>query len=106
MDVSGDLSLLREAISNPASDPETGIGGNMEPLVIFGAGLVIYCGYLAAIDEIRDFKRCYSRHKASRGTRMAKSAKNHARPVAAKGGAYAGNPAYARGGRLLAAQAR
>lgn len=78
----------------------------MEPLVIFGVGLVIYCGYLAAMDEMRDLKRCYARHMASRGAKTAKAAKKHARPVAAKGGAYAGSQAYARGGRFLVAQAR
>lgn len=28
----------------------------MEPLVLFGALLVVYCGYLAILDTIRDCK--------------------------------------------------
>jgi hypothetical protein len=78
----------------------------MEPLVIFGAGLVIYCGYLAAVDEISDFKKCYAKRKASCGNRTARAARKNARPIAARGGAYEGNSAYARGGRLLVPQAR
>ncbi len=29
----------------------------MEPLVIFGAGLVIYCGFIALYDTGRDFRQ-------------------------------------------------
>jgi len=29
----------------------------MEPLVLFGACLVIYCGYLSALDAVRVWKR-------------------------------------------------
>ncbi len=29
----------------------------MEPLVIFGAGLVIYCGFIALFDTVRDFRQ-------------------------------------------------
>ncbi len=29
----------------------------MEPLVIFGAGLVIYCGFIALYDIVRDFRQ-------------------------------------------------
>jgi hypothetical protein len=29
----------------------------MEPLVIFGAGLVIYCGFIALCDAMRDFRQ-------------------------------------------------
>lgn len=29
----------------------------MEPLVIFGAGLVIYCGFIALYDTVRDFRQ-------------------------------------------------
>ncbi len=93
-----------ERTSNPVSDTKTGIGGSMEPLVVFGAGLVIYCGYLAAIDEIRDVKRCWTKRRASCGARAAKVAKKPAHPVAARG--YAGNSAYGRGGRLLVPQLR
>lgn len=78
----------------------------MEPLVVFGAGLVIYCGYLAVMDEIRDAKRCYAKRKAPCGARAAKAARKSARPVVAKDEVYAGNSGYARGGRLLVSQAR
>ncbi len=30
----------------------------MEPLVIFGAGLVIYCGYLAFLDSSKAWRVC------------------------------------------------
>lgn len=104
--VTGNPSPGWKATSNPVSDPVTGIGGTMEPLVVFGAGLVIYCGYLAAIDEIRDLKKCCAKRRASCRAGTAKVAKKAARPVAARGGAYAGNSAYSRGGRLLVPQAR
>lgn len=78
----------------------------MEPLVVFGAGLVIYCGYLAVMDEIRDAKRCFAKRKAPCGTGAARPSRKPARPVAAKGAAYGGNSGYACGGRLLAPQAR
>ena len=29
----------------------------MEPLVIFGAGLVIYCGFIALFDAVRDSRQ-------------------------------------------------
>ncbi len=29
----------------------------MEPLVIFGAGLVIYCGFITLYDTARDFRQ-------------------------------------------------
>lgn len=29
----------------------------MEPIVVFGAGLVLYCGYVAAVDSWRDWRR-------------------------------------------------
>jgi hypothetical protein len=29
----------------------------MEPLVIFDAGLVIYCGFIALFDSVRDFRQ-------------------------------------------------
>ncbi len=34
----------------------------MEPMVIFSAGLVVYCGYLTWLDALRDRKR----HRATR----------------------------------------
>ena len=33
----------------------------MEPLVIFGAGLVVYCGYLALLDSCKAWKICRSK---------------------------------------------
>ena len=33
----------------------------MELIVICGAGLVIYCGWLAAVDEVEDWKRSRAR---------------------------------------------
>jgi hypothetical protein len=30
----------------------------MEPLVIFGAGLVAYCGYLAILDSTKAWRAC------------------------------------------------
>ena len=30
----------------------------MEPLVIFGAGLVVYCGYLALLDSCKAWRVC------------------------------------------------
>jgi hypothetical protein len=38
----------------------------MEPLVIFGAGLVIYCGYLTLLDSCKGWKFCRSRCAAKR----------------------------------------
>ncbi len=29
----------------------------MEPMVIFGAALVVYCGYIALADALRDLRR-------------------------------------------------
>ena len=33
----------------------------MEPLVLFGAGMVVYCGYLAIMDEVADMKRSFAK---------------------------------------------
>jgi hypothetical protein len=38
----------------------------MEPLVIFGAGLVIYCGYLALLDSSKAWRVCRSECLAKR----------------------------------------
>lgn len=38
----------------------------MEPLVIFGAGLVIYCSYLALLDSCKAWKICRSTCAAKR----------------------------------------
>ncbi|HOP40071.1 MAG TPA: hypothetical protein PLI53_03430 [Geobacteraceae bacterium] len=51
----------------------------MEPLVIFGAFLVIYCGYLALIDTI-----CSWRTGRVKATRRKPAKKRTATPVAAR----------------------
>lgn len=38
----------------------------MEPLVIFGAGLVVYCGYLAVLDSCTAWKACRKESAARR----------------------------------------
>lgn len=38
----------------------------MEPLVIFGAGLVIYCGYLALLDSSKSWRAWRLRTAANR----------------------------------------
>lgn len=49
----------------------------MEPLVIFGAGLVMYCGYLAIMDEMRDlaFLRECLKNKMARNRKFLKASK-------------------------------
>jgi hypothetical protein len=49
----------------------------MEPLVIFGAGLVIYCGYLAILDEMRDlaYLRECLKNKIARKRKILKASK-------------------------------
>ena len=49
----------------------------MEPLVIFGAGLVMYCGYLAILDEMRDlaFLRECLKNKMARKRKLLKASK-------------------------------
>ena len=37
----------------------------MEPLVLFGAALVIYCGYIAVTDELRGWRRARGRSPAT-----------------------------------------
>jgi hypothetical protein len=39
----------------------------MEPLVLFGAGLVVYCGYLALLDEMHDIRRSYAKSRIKCG---------------------------------------
>jgi hypothetical protein len=39
----------------------------MEPLVLFGVGLVVYCGYLALQDEICDIRRSHAKSRAKCG---------------------------------------
>lgn len=38
----------------------------MEPLVIFGAGLVVYCGYLAMLDSTKAWRTCRTETTAKR----------------------------------------
>jgi len=40
----------------------------MEPLVIFGAGLVIYCGYLAMLDSTKAWRTCRMEAAAKRAS--------------------------------------
>lgn len=40
----------------------------MEPLVIFGAGLVIYCGYLAMLDSTKAWRTCRMETAAKRAS--------------------------------------
>jgi len=48
----------------------------MEPLVIFGAGLVVYCGYLALQDSCKAWRVCRSECTA----KHAPAKKRHAGP--------------------------
>jgi len=49
----------------------------MEPIVVFGAGLVLYCGYVAAVDTWRDWRR--SRVKVRATVKAAVKASSHQR---------------------------
>ncbi len=49
----------------------------MEPIVVFGAGLVLYCGYLAAVDTWRDRRR--SRVKVRAAVKEAVKVTSHRR---------------------------
>ena len=49
----------------------------MEPIVVFGAGLVLYCGYLAAVDTWRDWRR--SRVKVRAAIKSAVKVTSHRR---------------------------
>lgn len=80
-------------------------GGVMEPLVLFGAGLVIYCGYLAFMDEVADVKRSFAKSGAKNRRKIIGKEKRLARNVPAGGAAYAGNRGYDCG-RLVATQVR
>jgi len=40
----------------------------MEPLVIFGAGLVVYCGYLAMLDSTKAWRTCRMETAAKRAS--------------------------------------
>lgn len=51
----------------------------MEPLVLFGVGLVVYCGYLALLDEIQDFRRSYAKSRAKCGRKAMERGKRTVR---------------------------
>ncbi|HKZ17887.1 MAG TPA: hypothetical protein VJ161_10550 [Geobacteraceae bacterium] len=80
----------------------------MEPLVVFGGGLVVYCGYLALMDEICDIKRWYAKRTASSRRRSAASRamRSVARAVSGRDGGYEGNTRCACAGRLPAPMPR
>ncbi len=80
----------------------------MEPLVIFGAGLVMYCGYLAVMDEINDVRGwCAKRAQTRKSkTQAARSARAATRPVSGKDRGYERTGGYACSGALPAPQAR
>lgn len=67
----------------------------MEPLVVFGAGLVAYCGWLAVLDEIQALKKWHARQVAARSRR----ARTSVRSVPRKGKAAA-TCLFAGGSRL------
>jgi len=59
----------------------------MEPLVLFGAGLVVYCGYLAVMDEIADVKRSLAKSGVKRRQKAAVKGKRATRnPVGSGAG--------------------
>jgi hypothetical protein len=78
----------------------------MEPLVIFGAGLVVYCGYLSIVDEIRVLKKSYARRRVSNWKKSAKSARKAITPLTTNERHYKGNRRYAGNGGLLAQHLR
>jgi hypothetical protein len=80
-------------------------GGFMEPLVLFGAGLVVYCGYLAIMDEVAAMKRSFAKSGEKSRRKNTGKEKCLARNVPARGAAYAGSRGYDCG-RLLATQVR
>lgn len=49
----------------------------MEPLVIFGAGLVIYCGYLTLLDS----SKAWRVRRLETAARRAPAKRRHAAPV-------------------------
>jgi hypothetical protein len=81
---------------------------DMEPLVVFGVGLVVYCGYLAIREDIGDFKRWYAKRTASSKSRNAASqaVRKVARLVSAEGRGYERNRRCSCGGRLPAPLSR
>jgi len=59
----------------------------MEPLVIFGAGLVIYCGYLALLDSCKAWRICRKESAVNRTPvkKRQSAAGRHRRPKSATG---------------------
>jgi len=66
----------------------------MEPLVLFGAGLVIYCGYLAFLDEVADMKRNFAKSGVKSRRKDTGKVKRSTRNVPDSGKGYAGNRGY------------
>ena len=77
----------------------------MEPLVLFGAGLVIYCGYLAFMDEVADMKRSFAKSGVKSRRKLPGKGKRFVRKVPDFGSGYAGNRGYVCS-RRLATQVR
>ena len=77
----------------------------MEPLVLFGAGLVIYCGYLAFMDEVADMKRSFAKSGVKSRRKDTGRGKRSIRKVPAFSAGYAGNRGYVCS-RRLATQVR
>jgi hypothetical protein len=46
----------------------------MEPIVVVAAGLVIYCGYLAVLDELKDWRRSRT-VRTRRGVRSSRASR-------------------------------
>ncbi len=77
----------------------------MEPLVLFAAGLVVYCGYLALIDEIRDFRSSFAKDGAKCRRKISAAVRRAARPARIQGEGK-GRCADGVFGRLQVTQAR
>jgi hypothetical protein len=77
----------------------------MEPLVLFGAGLVFYCGYLAFVDEMSDIRRNFAKNGVRCRRKTAAREKSPVRKTPGQRGRYTENRAYACG-RLQAMQLR
>jgi hypothetical protein len=66
----------------------------MEPLVLFGAGLVVYCGYLAFMDEVADMKRSFAKCGVKNRRKDTVKVKSSALKVPDCGAVYAGSRRY------------
>jgi hypothetical protein len=78
----------------------------MEPLVIFGAGLVVYCGYLSIMDEIRVLKKSYAARRISYKIKSLKTTRKGVAPFYAKELELKGNRRYSGNSGLLAQHLR